>query len=684
MALDAFLSGKIREEDTYEHTLTDILKLRAHAMPDKMAYTYLLDGESNEFIITYRDLDKKAATIAASLYKQGMRGERALMLYPPGPEFIFALFGCFYAGVIAVPAYPPRKNRSLWRIKAIVNDSRAKVVMTTAAIFEAVQRNFSDDEDLKGMRWFISDDTTHKSTEMTGGDDIMPSMLALLQYTSGSTGHPKGVMVTHRNLMRNSEFLRQCFKLTGDSVSVSWLPSFHDMGLIEGVLQPLYTGFPGILLPPVSFLQRPIRWLNAFTKYKGTHGGAPNFAYDFCVDKTTPEERNQVDLTTVHTLYNGAEPVRMETLRRFTEAFRPFGFRPENFYPTYGMAEATLIISGGDADKEPVCLSLLREGIEKNRVIVAGRDDKNAVAQVSVGHPWIDTRAVIVDPDTRERAAGGTIGEIWLAGSSIAQGYWNRPSETQDTFKAFIAGSGEGPFLRTGDLGFFNNSELFISGRLKDLIIIQGRNYYPQDLEYTVESCHPAIRPNCSAAFAVDMNDKEIVVIVAEVGRTFLRDLNSQEVFDAIRQAVAEEFELEVTAIQLLRTASIPKTSSGKIQRSACRKGFLDKTPDVIAESFLTSSEVRPLIDDNLTGLSLMDWMTSWMSSKLRIDKKTIDVTRPITAYGLNSMKAVELQRDFLVNFGIDFPPYLFFEKISIQKLTEKAEKLISEKNKGK
>jgi acyl-CoA synthetase (AMP-forming)/AMP-acid ligase II len=555
--------------------------------------------------------------------------------------------------------------------------------MTTTTVYAAIQRNFADDEDLKGMDWLISDDAAYLQRSISEKILLKPSMLALLQYTSGSTGNPKGVMVNNRNLMRNSEFLRQCFKLSGQSISVSWLPLFHDMGLIEGVLQPLYTGFPGILIPPVACLQRPIRWMNAFTRYKGTHGGAPNFAYDFCVDKTTPEERQQVDLSSLHTLYNGAEPVRMETLQRFIEAYKPFGFRPEKFFPTYGMAEATLIISGGDTDKEPTTISLRKEGIEKNRIIIAGKNEKNSIPQVSVGHPWIDTQAVIVNPDTCCRAAADEIGEIWLSGSIIAQGYWKNPAATHSFFEAYIVDSKEGPFLRTGDLGFIHEGELYVSGRLKDLIIIRGKNYYPQDIELIVEKCHPAIRPTCCAAISVDMDNRERIVVIAEVERTYLKNLDTEEVFDAIRQAVSEEFELEVTGIQLLRTASIPKTSSGKIQRSACKKGFLENTLDVVGTSILNTKEyLQDAFEGHHSG-SLLDWLTSWMSTKFKIDRNSIDVNKPITTYGLNSMKAVELQKHFLDIYRINFPPYLFFDKISIKELAEKAESLINESRKA-
>ncbi|MCX6235545.1 MAG: AMP-binding protein [Bacteroidetes bacterium] len=681
MAITNFLSGQIQQQDTYDYTLTDILKLRAQETPGKTAYIYLLDGETEEVVITYQELDRKARTIAATLLEGGMTGERALMLYPPGPEFIFALYGCFYAGVIAVPAYPPRKNKSIERILIIVRDSGAKMTLTTRQIINNIERNSSEFEELNHLKWLVTDEMDWLSDPIAELPVIAPASLAYLQYTSGSTGHPKGAMVTHTNIMRSLEYIRQSFELSVNSVSVSWLPVFHDMGLVAHVFQPVNCGFLGVIMPPVSFLQKPVRWLKAITKYKATFCGAPNFAYDLCVDNCTPEDRKELDLSSLKTLYNGAEPVRKSTLERFVSTFQPYGFRLEMFYPCYGMAETTLIIAGGFATERPYFLPVYNEGLEKHKVIAAPDEEKSASILVGVGHPWIDTVVKIVDPKTNRCCSENVVGEIWVSGSIVTNGYWNRQDETEVIFHAHTADSGEGPFLRTGDLGFFYNNQLFISGRLKDLIIIHGRNYYPQDLEYVAEASHPAVRPNCSAAFAVDVDDEEKVVVVAEVEREYLRNLEG--LCGAIRQAVSEEFEIDVYAVQLLRTASIPKTSSGKIQRSACRKGFLENTLNAVGSSILETKEYsKDIFEVHPTG-SMLDWLTSWISTKFKIDRNSIDVQKPITVYGLNSMKAVELQKHFLDIYGINFPPYLFFDKISIKELAEKAENLINESRKA-
>lgn len=681
MGLENFLHGTITEQDTYTFTLCDILAFRAKETPDKAAFIFLIDGEIEEEIITYNDLYDLALRIAGTMSVRGIHsGERALMLFPPGLAFVKTLFACFYAGVFAVPAYPPRKNRSLNRIISIVNDCNPGICLTVNEIRDAFEKNFRDVDELRNLEWITTDAGSEKIAVTDNSIRVSPDDLALLQYTSGSTASPKGVMVSHRNLMRNMEFLRQAFELDAETKAVHWLPVFHDMGLIFGVLEAVYSGYTGILMPPVSFIQKPIRWLRAIAHYGAVLGGAPNFAYDLCVSKTTDEECDGLDLSTLRTLYNGAEPVRKETLDRFTAKFSAYGFQSENFYPTYGMAEATLILAGGKVRENPTYIYVDKEALKMNRIEIVDQMDEKACCQVSVGRPWIDTTEIIVDPETFQRCSEGIIGEIWVSGSIVALGYWNNIKATAESFHAYTKDTGEGPFLRTGDLGFYYRSELYVTGRIKDLIIIFGRNYYPQDIEYLVESSHPAIRPGASAAFSVEADGEEKLVIIAEVERTAIRDLDVTAVCDAIRQCIAEELELEVYAIQLLRTASILKTSSGKIQRMACKQGFLDKILDVVGESVL--GEVSP-VEEAPEGLddlvSLQVWLLAWIHTTLNIPIERIDPGKPISVYGLNSMKAVLLQHDFLQKYGINFPPYLFFEKITIRDLAEKAYRLVKE-----
>jgi acyl-CoA synthetase (AMP-forming)/AMP-acid ligase II len=563
-------------------TLVELLRCRAFHQPGQRAYTFLLDGETESVRLTYGELDQQARAIAARLQSLGVTGSRALLLYPPGLEFIAAFFGCLYAGVVAVPVYPPRPNRSMSRIQAIVTDAQVKVALTTTSIWFTLEQRLAQTPDLQALHWLKSDSVDSDLGKEWQAPSVTHDTLAWLQYTSGSTATPKGVMVSHRNILYNSEYIKQAFELTPDSLSVSWLPHFHDMGLIDGMIQPLYTGFPGVLMPPLAFLQQPIRWLRMISRYKATHCGGPNFGYDLCCAKVTAEELEFLDLSSWCSAYSGAEPVRRETLECFTAKFSPCGFRASFFYPCYGLAEATLMVSGGLVKDEPIYCIVQADVLEQNRFVEVSETNQKIKHLVGCGRSWLDTKIVIADPESRTLSPPGKVGEIWVSGSTVAQGYWQKPLETEQSFQAYLTDTGDGPFLRTGDLGFIKDGELFVTGRLKDIIIIRGRNHYPQDIELTVEQSHLALRPSCGAAFAVEINGVEQLVIVQEVERSYLRKLNVDEVVENIRYAVRQQHELQVYAVSLLKTQSIPKTSSGKIQRHACREKFLSGELDVL------------------------------------------------------------------------------------------------------
>ena len=562
--------------------LVDLLRHRASHQALDRAFTYLVDGEDEEIHLTYQGLDQQARAIAAQLQAANLEGQRALLLYPAGLDFIAAFFGCLYAGVVAVPAYPPRRNRSLSRIQAIADDAQAKIALTTYPVWERVQPVLDQSPDLKKIDWLCTDQLPPGAEQSWTAPDVHGDTLAFLQYTSGSTGTPKGVMLTHANLMHNSALIAYAFEHTRSGSGVFWLPSYHDMGLIGGILQPMYIGQANVLLSPMSFLQKPYRWLKAISKYRCTISGGPNFAYDLCVRKITAEQRATLDLSRWCLAFNGAEPVRAETIEQFAEAFAPCGFRREAFYPCYGMAEATLIISGGFRASLPVVRTFDAQSLECNQVVDALAEEEGARELVGSGGTLLDQRIVIAHPEELVSLAPDQVGEIWVSGPSVAQGYWNRPEVTANIFHAYLKDTGEGPFLRTGDLGFMQDGELFITGRLKDLIIIRGRNYYPQDIELTVGQAHSRLRPDNGAAITVDIDGTERLVIVHEIERRQQRELDG--VFDAIRRNVAAEHELPVEAITLIKAGSIPKTSSGKIQRHACRQGFLNGTLEVVAE----------------------------------------------------------------------------------------------------
>jgi acyl-CoA synthetase (AMP-forming)/AMP-acid ligase II len=585
-------------------TLVDVLRARAQHQPRQVGYIFLVDGNTVEQRLTYGALDGQARAIAVTLQALGATGARALLLYPPGLAYIAAFFGCLYAGVVAVPAYPPlpgRWPRALPRLLAIAGDARPVVALTLSSMLPKIQALFASLADAPPMRWLATDTIGAQQADAWqpwGGNG---NTLAFLQYTSGSTAAPKGVLLSHRNLLHNAALIQQYFEHTTDSWGVIWLPPYHDMGLIGGILQPLYAAFPVTLMAPRIMLQHPYRWLEAISRYKATTSGGPNFAYDLCVRRITPAQRASLDLSSWSVAFSGAEPIRHETLERFAAFFEPCGFRREAFYPCYGLAEATLMVSGGAKVARPIIYDACATALEQHHVIPGNRQHGAIRSLVGCGQSLAEQRIVIVDPQTLTQCLPEQIGEIWVAGPSVAQGYWNQPQETADTFLAQVADTGEGPFLRTGDLGFLRHGELFITGRHKELVIIAGRNQYPHDIEWTVERSHAALRPGGCAAFSVDIADQERLVVLAELQRwshtaeshdalvppptqQSREPLPTSAVVRAIRQAIAQVHDVQVYAIALLKTGSIPKTSSGKIQRHACRALFLAGALDALAE----------------------------------------------------------------------------------------------------
>ena len=571
-------------------TIADVLLHRAIIQPEQIAYTFLADGETESGSVTYRELDNQAKAIAAQLQAQVKQGDRALLVYPytAGLEFIAAFMGCLYAGVIAVTDYPRQHIKSLSQYQERIANSGASIVLTTQEFADRIKEQLVANPSmvlkLKALSWLASDRVDLNTATDWQQPKINSDTLAFLQYTSGSTGNPKGVMVTHGNVLHNSEVIYQSFQHHPDSRILMWLPMFHDMGLIGGVMQPLYTGLPAVLMSPVALAQKPFMWLQAIDKYKITTSGGPNFAYDLLCHKVTPEQRASINLSTWEVAFTGAEPVRAETLAKFAELYKPCGFNPVAFYPCFGMAEATLFVSGGNAKKLPVVANLDKNALTEDRVVTVEGDAPSAKSVVGCGRAWLGDRVVIVDPLSLTQCPSDRVGEIWVSGKGIGQGYWEQPEQTQNTFAAYLADTGEGPFLRTGDLGFSHNDELFITGRIKDMMILWGRNHYPQHIEETVASCHPALRPNHGAAFSIEVDGEEQLVIAHEINRTDLRNLNVPEVVGAIRQAVGEQNLANVYAIALLKTGSIPKTSSGKIQRRACQHKFLEGDLNIVGQ----------------------------------------------------------------------------------------------------
>src|SRR5215213_3434465 len=647
--------------------LVTLLRQRAQAQPERLAYTFLSDGEQEEETFSCSQLDQRARAIAARLQRTVATGERVLLLYAPGLEYIAAFFGCIYAGAVAVPAYPPRHNRNQLRLQTLVTDARAKTALTLTHVLSRITR----DANLAQLSWISSDEIANEESDGWCAPHLSGDNLVLLQYTSGSTTTPKGVMINHRNLLSNERLIEHAFSQSSESVVVGWLPLYHDMGLIGNVIQPLFVGAPCILMSPMAFLQKPFRWLQAISRYRATTSGGPNFAYDLCVRKINAEQRATLDLSSWRVAFNGAEPVRQETLERFAAAFAPCGFAFDAFRPCYGLAEATLLVSGRTGNEPLVATTVQAHALEAGHAIETTLA-VDARTLVNCGGALAQDKVVIVDPKTLTECAPGAVGEIWVAGPGVAQGYWNDPAETDRIFRAYLPESGEGPFLRTEDLGFLLDGKLFVTGRLKDLIIIRGLNHYPQDIELTVERCHTALRPGCCAAFSVDVAGEERLVIVQEVDQR--RQFRAETVIESINEAVAREHELQAHAIVLVTPGTVPKTSSGKIQRYACCEAFLRGALEVVAEQ--RGVEYTPAkledeiaIPDRHDTQAVELWLRAQVASKLNIDLQQVDVSQPLTRYGLDSLAAIELAHRIENNFDIAVPLTAFLEGTSIAEL---------------
>ncbi len=572
--------------NTQYSTLIELLRYRANQQKDKQAYIFMTNGNVEGDALSYKELDRQARAIAAQLQKFQVQGARILLLYPQSLEVIAAFFGCMYAGAIAIPAPAPeasRLKRTLPRLQAIAKDAQASFVLTTRGIISLVEEQSKQTPEFEAMHWLATEEIDLESARGWQEPNIASNALAYLQYTSGSTSTPKGVAISHQNILFHCANLQKACGYNEDSVTVTWMPYFHDYGLVEGLLEPLYNGTPCYYMSPFSFIRRPFHWLQAMSHYRATHSQAPNFAYEQCVRRITPKQREQLDLSNWQVAGNAAEPINPKVLESFIQTFASCGFRPQTMSPAYGLAEATLLVSTSTSTEAPVILNLQPSALEKGRIQKADNSEPVVRRLVSCGGLVCDTQVAIVNPQTLTRCDFDEVGEIWVSDPSVAQGYWQRETETDATFRAFIADTGEGPFMRTGDLGFIYEEELFISSRIKDVIIIRGTNHYPQDIEWTVQESNSSLRPENGAAFSAEVDGEERLIIVQEIERGHSQKIDPDRVMETICKLVAEEHEIPVYAVNLLKTGTIPKTSSGKIQRSACRRDWLNGNLSVIA-----------------------------------------------------------------------------------------------------
>ena len=552
-------------------TLLDLVEQHVACRPDKTAFAFLGDGTNETERLSYAALRSKALGIAAQLRDLGICGAPALLVYPPGLDFVAALIACLYAGAPAVPAPYPAGRRGWERIDAIARDAMPGAVLTLGRLTDDPSRSGML-PDLGHAAW-IATDLVELGYPADHGPMPRSEDIALLQYTSGSTVWPRGVVISHANLLHNQQMMASVLGHTSASVGVNWVPVFHDMGLIGAVLQTIHCGSTSYLLPPLKVLQHPVLWLQAISAYRGNTSTAPTFAYELCVRRIPPERRRALDLSSWDVAICGAEPVRAEALEEFADAFAEVGFSRRAFVPAYGLAEATLLATAtakGEGYRiYPADIAELANGRAR------APDTGAAKRLVCCGAPRLGQEVAIVNPATRRRLEDGSIGEIWLAGSSVAQGYWRRPSETQDTFAASLADGSGGRYLRTGDLGFLDGNGLFVTGRLKELIVIHGRNYYPQDLEETVRLCHPDLANGAAAAFGIEAGGTEAVVVVFELTRRALRTPTRSSVIEAAKAVVFRDFGIRLHDLVLLPPGGLLRTTSGKVQRGRCRELYL-------------------------------------------------------------------------------------------------------------
>ena len=552
------------------NTLVEILADHAANHGDDTAYI-VLDGRGAESArLSFAQLHRSAIAVAGRLQERVKPGTPVLLILPTGLDFVVALFGCMYAGAIGVPC--AHAARDISRLASIIASSGAEVILTNE-VSDTTRRAVP--MDLGPRTWLRVADILDGGAAQWQPPTLAPDSIAYLQYSSGSTGDPKGVMVSHGNLVHNLRMMAEAFGHDPKRTKiVTWLPLFHDMGLIGNVLEAAYLGVTCVLLSSTSFLKRPILWLQAIDRYRATFSGAPNFAYELCVRRITEAERETLDLSGWEVAFNGSEPVRAEVVDAFSERFTPQGFRREAFYPCYGLAEATLFVSGRGRSIAPTSLRFDRFLLERDRAVVS--EDPSARVLVNCGHEWSGQKIIIVDPERLTPVPQGQIGEIWVSGASVAKGYWCQQAASAQSFVTTLDGVGEGNYVRSGDLGLLHDGELYLTGRLKDLIVIHGRNHYPEDIERTVSASNPALRPGCGAAFSVDVDGEERLVVAQELSREFRDNFDEDKIRGDVVEAISAVHQVRLYALVLIAHGTIPKTSSGKIQRRACRVAYLD------------------------------------------------------------------------------------------------------------
>ena len=662
-------------------TITDLLSLRAREQPDVVVYRYLSNGENETDRITYRVLETRARALANALRGYVATSDRAVLIYPSGLEFLTAFMGCLYGRIIAVPLHAPRPARHNDRLAAIIMDADPTLVLTTRDLLPRVRQTLREHDNSKDIRIFTTDDFDFLSSTTESTEQIKPEDLAFLQYTSGSTSAPKGVMISHSNLLANQQMIQSTFGGTRESIILGWLPLYHDMGLIGNILQTLWIGAQCILMSPTSFLQRPARWLEAISKYRVTISGGPDFAYRLCVEKFASGQPSPLDLSSWIVAFNGSEPIRPSTMEQFTQKFEPCGFRKNAFVPCYGLAEATLFVSGTPEGRLP---ALFRCNTEKLLDNVVEQDERLDSSHLLASSGSIADRLKIeiVDPGTSMPLGEGRVGEMWMRGPSVAQGYWRNDQVTEEVFQARLATSSF-PFLRTGDLGFRVGDELFVTGRLKDLIIVRGQNHYPQDIEATAAIAAPALATSVGVAFSLENESENSVVLVQEVPRQVVsaEDLNRLE--RAIRRVVGEKEGITLETVMLVKFGSIPRTTSGKVRRRSCRDLYLASTLEYLSRATVQVDLGTDAADMGIeagveTRLRAMCQLAGEMA---QVRLEDVDPAHSLLALGLDSLMMTNLRFQFEERLAISLSLEGMLSGKSLRELAQEARDILADQS---
>jgi acyl-CoA synthetase (AMP-forming)/AMP-acid ligase II/acyl carrier protein len=664
-------------------TLGDLLEHRAKHLADSTPHIFLVNGEDEEARLSHAELDLSARRIAAQLAERFRPGDRLLLLYPPGLEFIRAFFGCVYASVVPVPLFPPRNNRNNERFTHILDDVEPAGVLTDAATAARIRPILETNPDFKKPVWVYTDESSEYDPGNAPIHRPTPDEPAFIQYTSGSTSRPKGVVVTHANLLENLAIIRTATEVEPGDRTVYWLPQYHDLGLIAGVIEPLYSEGTSVLLSPFAVLQKPLRWLQAIQKYESVLSGGPNFSLELCVNRIAPEERDKLDLSCWDIVFNGAEPLHRRTMERFAEYFAPAGLRRQSMASCYGLAEGTLMVTSGYRRTFPRVRVVDREKLAANELVET--DDPSGVELMSSGRPMGDYEIAIVDPGTL-RETPQRVGEIWLAGSSVASGYWNNAPATTDTFAARLSDQPDrGPFLRTGDLGFMDDGQLFVCGRLKEMIIVRGKNLYPHDIEQEARDAHEAFAGSRAAAFSVEGTGTERLVLALEVPRVSQKkDLSAPG--ELVRSAVTRATGIELTELVLTAEGRLPVTSSGKIQRVACRRLYIEEDLEILrsftagetnteatVDSAAELTRIAALSDPNAMRDELTAFVQGHLNRAYSAGDSTGDVSlqKPLFELGLDSMKLMDFKTMIDKYFGVMIPIEKLFEGMTAEQMID-------------